>query len=379
MNVLDLDFVAMTKKFAKTPQAKEIMDMYALCFKASYEKENKQHKFRKGKKLINIKSGEILPFVYDFAKEQKVYFQSIKQKVFAIEQLAQDHELVPIFITYTLPSHFHIAKSRKYKSIRKLSRVNENFLFDSLEEAIRSGYIYLQQVFRVFYKRVKDYEKNLLYVKVFEPHKTLVPHMHVLFFVMPENVTKVEKTFRKIVLEFDLQQTKYDACEFVKNIKRATKYLLKYLQKNQNEKIDYSADVYFRILDGWKRLFKIRLITSTNLPLSLTAYRKIYKLLDNEAIGKVRQICISKNISIFYELYRNIYIHKTIKARDSPTKIKINEFGEKNAKYKLYIVSEKYKAMGRKITRYRLDDLQFYINEALVASIEKFSIIHTKE
>ena len=70
MNVLDMGFVAMTKKFAKTPQAKKIIDTYALCFEASYAKENKQHEFRKGKNLINVKSGEVLPFVYNFEKNR---------------------------------------------------------------------------------------------------------------------------------------------------------------------------------------------------------------------------------------------------------------------------------------------------------------------
>ncbi|BCD67606.1 replication endonuclease [Nitratiruptor sp. YY09-18] len=347
MGFLDFDLVPMTKKFAKTQSAKEILKMYEECYDESYEKEDNQHKFRKGKSIQNMDTGEVFDFIYDFEKEQKKYYQSIQQKIFALEQLAQDYGLVPIFITFTLPSRFHPVISRKYKGIRKLAKPNENFAFQSIEDAIREGYAFLQkEIFRNFYKRIKNYDSNILYIKAIEPHKTLIPHMHLLLFVTPINIENIEKVFRKIIQEFNLHQTKLDSHEFVKDIKKATKYIMKYLQKNQQGNISYENNLFFRVLDGWERKFRIRLITSTNLPLSIGAYRRIYQFLDEEVIETIRKICIDRNISIFYEFYTNLYIRKVVKVRDSPPKIR--EYFAKDAKYRLYIEQIKLKDEERK-------------------------------
>jgi hypothetical protein len=116
-----------------------------------------------------------------------------------------------------------------------------------------------------------------LYVKVVEVHKTFLPHFHILFYVEKSEIKIIKKIFDKINIEFSLAQSDFEVIKT--NINRASKYILKYVLKSLNSNEDYYKA---RLIDGWKRQYKIRMITMSNLDLSLYEFRTIYYGLDKD-------------------------------------------------------------------------------------------------
>jgi hypothetical protein len=223
-------------------------------------------------------------------------------------------------MTLTLPSEFHPFKSIEHKNNRLYTNLNPDFMFEDIETAIQAGYEYLNRAYRAFYKRVKNKLSNLMYIKVVEAHKTMIPHFHILFFIPKEENRILRKEFVKIVNEFELNQSDFSQMnESTENkndssyntrINRAAKYVMKYITKN----LKNSADIFYaRVLDGWKRIFKIRMITTSNLPLTLAEYRTIYHALDSEIKESLLKEAREKNINLFYLILENLAKITTIK------------------------------------------------------------------
>ena len=149
-------------------------------YKYSLFKEKQQTNYLKNQQnLKNVKTGEVLTLKYSFDSKQKEYVKTIEQKVNALVSLAVAQNLKPIFITLTVPSEFHPNKTLKNGIIV----INKKYKFVKLDDAIVEAYAKLRDIYRVFYKRLKNYSKNVYYIKITEPHKSLIPHMHILIFL----------------------------------------------------------------------------------------------------------------------------------------------------------------------------------------------------
>jgi hypothetical protein len=308
------------KRLQKTNRYKKYNALIDKCYKTSIEKEKKQQEFYKKVEFANLKTGESYQITHSFEKYYKKYTKSIEQKIYTIEALARKKGLIPVFITLTLPSEFHPFRSIEYKKNRLYTNLNPDFSFDSIAMAIKTGYDYLNTVYRILYKRVKNKVSNLMYIKVVEAHKTMIPHFHILFFIPKEENKILFKEFVKIINEFELNQTDFSQtselkeniidCNYKTNINHAAKYVMKYITKN----LKNGADIFYaRVLDGWKRIFKIRMITTSNLPLTLVEYRTIYYALDSEIKEALLKEAKVKQINLFYLILENLAKITTIK------------------------------------------------------------------
>jgi len=308
------------QRLQNTNRYKEYSTLIDKCYQTSLEKEKKQQDFYKRVEFANLKTGESYQITHSFEKYYKKYTKSIEQKIYTIEALARKNGLVPVFMTLTLPSEFHPFKSIDYKGNRLYTNLNPDFMFEDLETAIQAGYEYLNRAYRTFYKRVKNKVSNLMYIKVVEAHKTMMPHFHILFFITKNENKILFKEFVKIINEFELSQTDFtqtSESDEIKNdssyktgINRAAKYVMKYITKN----LKNGADMFYaRILDGWKRIFKIRMITTSNLPLTLAEYRTIYHALDSEIKESLLKEARKKNINLFYLILESLAKITTIK------------------------------------------------------------------
>ena len=308
------------KRLQKTNRYKEYSALIDKCYKTSLEKEKNQQNFFRRVEFANLKTGEAYKITHSFEKDYKKYTKSIEQKIYTIEALARKKELAPVFMTLTLPSQFHPFRSIKYKGNRLYTNLNPDFMFEDIETAIKAGYEYLNRAYRTFYKRVKNKVSNLMYIKVIEAHKTMIPHFHILFFI-PKGENKILfKEFVKIVNEFELNQSNFSQTDeseenksdnsYNTGINRAAKYIMKYITKN----LKNGADIFYaRVLDGWKRIFKIRMITTSNLPLTLAEYRTIYYALDSEMKESLLKEARTKNINLFYLILESLAKITTIK------------------------------------------------------------------
>lgn len=366
------------KKLQKTKRYEEYQTLKDKYYKLSLTKEQGQQSFLKYNMILrNQSTNEVLDINYSFEKYYKKYTKSIEQKIYTIESIAKEKDLVPVFVTLTLPTQYHPFKSIKYKDKRLYTDLNHEFEFSNIEESIKQGYDYLNHIYRTFYKRVKNNVSDLLYVKVVESHKTFIPHFHILFFVKKEEIKIIRKNFDKITHEFNLSQTDLELVNVNElqekknhNIKtgvnRASKYIMKYITKSLNNGQDYFKA---RVLDGWKRLYKIRMITMSNLDLSLTDFRTIYHNLDKDSKNKVLLKSKENEQSIFQFIMKNTLTIKIIK-KDNFTKTK--RFG--NSKSAKFVLIKKVIQSKKILGGYHssIDNFKFIIDKKLIYNKPKY-------
>ena len=329
----------------------ELQDNIKFYINHSIKKENKQKSYLQNTGFLNKKSGEYLNVEYDFEKKYKEYSKISEQRALTIQELAKRKEFCSVFITLTLPSKYHPFKSIATKQGRLYVEENKEFAFNSIKEAVSCGYKELNSIYQTFYKRVKNYVKNdLYYVKAIENHQTTIPHLHLVLYFPLEYFDMVKATFSRVVEYFKLDRIDFEEVSFKENINYASKYLLKYIIKDLNN----SSDILkARILDGWKRYHKIRVLTSSLLPLNVMVYKKIYKSvsfveknrinfkIDDKIITLKEKIdieCRRVGLPIYLFIQDNFSIEQTILKNSNR---EITSLGAKNSLFRVKLVNEK--------------------------------------
>ncbi|WP_151944254.1 replication endonuclease [Aliarcobacter butzleri] len=274
-------------------------------YKYSLKQEKKQSNFLKNQQnLKNVKTGEVLTLKYSFDFKQKEYVKTIEQKINALVSLALAQNLSPIFITLTVQSEFHPYRTLKNGTII----VNKKYRFSKLDDSITEAYKVLKMIYRAFYKRLRNNSRNFYYIKITEPHKSLIPHMHVLLFIEKEHLLNTKKLFLKVYKEYKLQRIDYDESILNDNLKNAVAYIMKYVLKTLN-----SNDEFFkRWLDGWRKKYKIRACEMSNLPISIEVYKKLYYNLSSDLKESIQKEIESNNQSFFEYFIQNTEVHQII-------------------------------------------------------------------
>ena len=274
-------------------------------YKYSLHKEKQQSNFlRNQQNLKNVKTGEVLSLKYSFDFKQKEYVKTIEQKVNALVSISIEQNLNPIFITLTVPSKFHPFKTLK----NGVNVTNKNYKFVKLDDAIVEAYEELKTIYRTFYKRLKNCSKNIYYIKITEPHKSLIPHMHILIFVENEHLSNTKKLFIKIYKEYKLQRVDYDESILYDNLNNAVGYIMKYVLKTLNSDNEF----FKRWLDGWRKKYKIRACEMSNLPISVEVYKKLYYNLPKDLKESLQKEIESNNQSFFEYFIQNTEVHQII-------------------------------------------------------------------
>ena len=118
-------------KLQKTKRYEEYQTLKDKYYKLSLTKEQGQQSFLKYNMILrNQSTNEVLDINYNFEKYYKKYTKSIEQKIYTIEAIAKEKNLVPVFITLTLPTQYHPFKSIKYKDKRLYcSKSSNNRIF----------------------------------------------------------------------------------------------------------------------------------------------------------------------------------------------------------------------------------------------------------
>ena len=329
----------------------ELQENIKLYYQHSIEKEQKQKAYLSHHKFVNLSTKETVNIDYNFEKKYKEYSKITEQRAYTIQELAKRKEYCSVFITFTLPSQFHPFKSIQTSKGRLYVEDNKDFIFPSIKEAVSYGYKELNTIYQTFYKRVKNYVKNdLYYIRAVENHSTMIPHLHLVLYFPTDKLDFVKAVFKRVVEHFKLNRTDLEEVAFKDNINFASKYLLKYIIKDLNN----GSDIFkARVLDGWKRYHKVRVLNSTILPLNVMVYKKLYSAvslipenkisfkIDDKIISMKEKIDLeTKELGLPLYLYfqDNFSIEKNIlNNRDS----KIIRFGSKNSIFKVKLSNEK--------------------------------------
>jgi len=246
-------------------------------FFGSPESYLKDYLFRSSRKRSYAKSHGF-NYIEGWEEKQRYLFFTFQLDKLTNESIKND--LVPIFITLTLPSEYHILGCKKNVSYASKS--------------IREGYVKLQSIFRTLYKnfRVNRDYVSVKYAKVIEPHKSMIPHLHSLLYVPSCFVEKFKIHFFNIVKNNKLEQVDFKVLD---KANYANVYLLKYIKKTITEKW----------VRGWSLVNRIRQFTISKITwINFEDYRNLSKYIKYDSSSPLDYLSqIEDKVSVKKELF----------------------------------------------------------------------------
>ena len=294
------------------------------------EKENRLFEFQ-NTHIMKNKNGDISVLNSDLKSYLKDYFNSVIQRLIYNKKLASENDLIPFFITFTLPSHFHPFKNR-------LKQLNENFKFNTINEAIPKAYETLKDIFRYFYNVLKKNNrtlrklgKNIKYNGFFEFHKSYIPHYHLLIYVPAEFSEYIYKVYNQTLEHFGMNkksnkiiriENKKNGNEELNELDGAVLYISKYISKNLKNLFEFPDNLedlrghinektykeYKRkqqnlyLYMGWKFKNNIRIFRGNQTKIGVLNYKKIYTRLDKNEKNELLEKAKNNNSCLLYEI-----------------------------------------------------------------------------
>jgi hypothetical protein len=217
------------------------------------------------------------------------YISEIKHRIYSQFYYAQASDLLPVFITLTLPGEYHRHKMITLKNGKEVKVKNHNFNsdYDDLTPKdlveILSKYFDMVRHLRSF----RNIPKNKrLYFKVIEPHKTGTPHLHAMFYLPKEFISSFIAAFK---LKFPEPQGKIDT-----NIINPVNYMIKYILKNIDDYRFENTKIFkYSPLALWYIRWGIRRFSMSRNFVRIDLYRKfngMYSLHELTYLVKSRKI-----------------------------------------------------------------------------------------
>ncbi len=206
----------------------------------------------------------MLDNTYSANLNPKKYFSEINNRVNTMVANAKDKGLLPVFVTLTAPSKFH----RKYEDGNYV--VNPNETSKALTQ-IWNKFTNLQ----VFQKMKKELGFGLTYFRVYEPHKSGVPHLHALVFLPACYILPVKKKFLEYFKNKDKWGANHGGIGFrytwYKEKGGAVGYVMKYILKTfeDTNRDSIQHAVY------WYIKHKVRRFLTSRTLAPLSVYRKV--------------------------------------------------------------------------------------------------------
>ena len=206
-----------------------------------------------------------LDFTYSANINPEKYFAEMNNRINSIFEYAKELNLYPVFVTLTAPSKYH--KKDRFGKLK----INPNQTAKDLTQ-IFNRFTGLN----VFRKLKKQTGNSLMYFRVYEPHKSSVPHLHAMLFLPKEYILQVKNKYYEYFTDkvkwgnnkksIDFKYTWYNSAG------GAVAYIMKYVTKtfkNTNDKsIQYAS--YWYLKHNIRRF-----LCSRNLKLPITVYRKV--------------------------------------------------------------------------------------------------------
>jgi len=236
----------------------------------SKKAEQRTNEYLNKLEFTNISTGEVKKINYTLQNKYKQDYLYYKGIADYINILATLKGYIPVFLTLTLSSPYHFFKKAKSGKIIKNKKTKEKNVFE-INKLIREGYKLLNKVFREIIRQGqrKDFEIKTMYIKIIEAHKSFTPHLHSIVFVQSRELEKFIKVIKNKIKLYKLG--KQHKIEILRDKEKGSAYILKYLQKTlKTEKIE---SLY--VMDGWKKVNKIRLFTHSQVGLDRLSFNKI--------------------------------------------------------------------------------------------------------
>jgi len=287
---------------------------------SSRNKIAKQKKYLESHKFISETTGEeksLLDVSYASNISER-YYARIYNKVNTFVSLGISKDFVPIFLTITLDGFFRdlvqgdysrYTKEVQEKYKRHIPNTQRNgFYQDYLNARIHK--LTPKDLYKILCHQLQNFNmspslrsirkdgNDYMSIRVTEPHKDGVPHLHILMYVPLEYISSIYKDFSKCfpaprnTLKLTKKNTKgkhsrngskigegiYETHGFQTEVYSPVAYIMKYLLKSftnliEGKKLDY--------LQAWYVYHKIPRVITTHTLLAQDVYAKIAVLEDD--------------------------------------------------------------------------------------------------
>lgn len=250
--------------------------------------ENVDAKLKKQKQFLDFS------FIYDRINQTKIplsdifisanhspnrYYSEIQNRVNTLSTLAKERGLKALFMTLTLPSEYHPYRTLTRRGISNKLIPNPNYNGTTPKDAVK---VLTRMFAKLRHDRaLKDglSKDNRIYFRVNEPHKSGVPHTHILMFVPPHRVARVKKAFKRL---FDTK-----ANDIQDDIQNSTAYVMKYINKtlplSKQDKLS-EKDKY---LNAWYSHNRVIRFHSSRTLAPLDIYRLVHNRFSLFALTKL--------------------------------------------------------------------------------------------
>ena len=192
----------------------------------------------------------------------KKYFSEVNNRVNALFEYSKSLNLFPVFLTITCPSNYH-PTSKDYDpnlSVKDSTR----YLSNSWARFNR---------LKIFTRMKKAINHNMIYVRVLEPHKSGVPHSHVLLFVPKNYVHDLRKIYKRHFSKSEFSNVRANDFRYTLHNQSggALGYLMKYINKTFKNALEdrMTLEAYYFAFHS------IRRFTSSQTLIPVSIHRKI--------------------------------------------------------------------------------------------------------
>lgn len=251
------------------------------------EKIKKQNSFLKYNYIYDKISGTQIPLkdlVISANHNPNRYHALIQNRINTLSNEAKEKNLLPIFMTLTLPSEFHKMKMDKKT---KVLIANPKYNHVTPKEAVK----HLTKMFsRLRHDRsLKELTKDeRIYFRVNEPHKNGTPHTHILLFVPKSSIDRVVTAFKRL---FDNK-----ANDIQTNIENATSYIMKYINKTLPLSKKENLSEKDKYLNAWYCKHRIIRFNCSRTLAPLSLYRLLHEKFN---LKELTYLVRKKSLAIF--------------------------------------------------------------------------------
>ena len=230
-----------------------------------------------------------LEFTYSANLNPNKYFAEMNNRINSIFQYSKNLDLMPVFCTITAPSKYHQTdKNRK--------------LIYSPNETAKA----LTQIFnkftniQVFQRMKRETNHGLIYFRVYEPHKSGVPHCHIMLFLPKNYILEVKNKFFEYFKNAERWGNNKKSLDFrytFYNVNGAISYIMKYVTKTFKNENDTTNKAWYWYIKNRVRRF---LTSRTLAPLEI--YRKVryfFKNIPNDYLYVTKLIKNNQIIKLF--------------------------------------------------------------------------------
>lgn len=223
---------------------------------------------------INQKSIPLSDLIISANHAPHRYYSEIQNRINTLQQIAEQRELKPLFMTLTLPSEYHRCKTTKKGELVPNPKHNGITPKEAVK-ALTKMFARLRQD-----RALKELSKGQrIYFRVNEPHKDGTPHTHILMFVPVDKIQKVKIAFKRL---FDGRGN-----DIQDDINNSTAYIMKYINKTLPLSKQENLSEKDKYLNAWYSKNRVVRFNSSKTLAPLNLYRLLHKKYSMFALTKL--------------------------------------------------------------------------------------------